>query len=108
MYPLQVRKLSLTLALLTGLFVLPSCSDNQEKVNCPNIQRVVSEQSEELNSLVAAALGLDMSQLEALALVAEKADQLRRNKFNNIVLAESCFTPSEVNEAKLWLSKNSE
>ena len=103
-----MRKALLSANLTLGLLLLPSCSGNNEQAKCANIQRVVSEQSSELNSLVAAALGLDMSQLQTLALVAEKADQLRRNKFKNIILAEKCFTPSEFIEAKVWLEKNPE
>jgi uncharacterized protein YcfL len=100
-------KVFLTPVLIAGLLLLPSCSSNDEQAKCANIQRVVAEQSAELNSLMAAAVQLDMSQLPTLAALAEKADQLRRNKFNNIVLAESCFTLPEVSEAKLWLEKNS-
>ena len=94
--------------LLAILLATSGCSSTSEdkKANCEKIQNLVSSQGDELNSLVEAALGLDVSQLSTLAAVAEKADQLRRSRFQNIILGKNCFTQYEVNEAKLWLAEN--
>ena len=53
-------------------------------------------------------VSMDNPQLETVLILGERLEKLRRNKYNNIISVESCFIPSEVNEATDWISRNPE
>ena len=103
-----MQKIFLIPFLIAGLLLLPSCSGSNEQAKCETIQRAVSEQSAEINSLTESALSMDNPQLETVLILGERLEKLRRNKYNNIISVESCFIPSEVNEATDWISRNPE
>ena len=99
------KKLGIVFIVLI-LLPLTSCSGGFNKAKCENIQRAVTEQSNELNSLIQSALSLDMSQISTLAIIVERTDQIRKSKYSAITSEEKCFTQAEVNEAKDWLARN--
>ena len=94
------------LILLVSL--LSSCSGGSEQAKCELIQRAVSEQSAEINSLTESALSMVNPELSTLNIIMERLEKLRRSKYKNIVSAESCFIPSEIDEATDWISRNPE
>jgi len=87
---------------------LPSCSGGSEQAKCETIQRAVSEQSAEINSVTESALSMENPELTTLNIFLERLETLRRSKYNNIISAENCFIPSEIAEATDWISKNPE
>jgi len=98
-------KVFLTPVLIAGLVLLPSCSGNSEQAKCENLQRVISAQSDEINSIVQSALAAQ-DDLSVLAILASKSGQVRTARAKNIISAENCFVASEIAEAKDWLNQN--
>ena len=107
-YPYSMKSAEKAINLILLASLLSGGSGGSEQAKCEPIQRAVSEQSAEINSLTQSALGMDQSQLQTLFIIAERLENLRRSKYNNIISAESCFIPSEIEEAKSWISKNPE
>jgi hypothetical protein len=47
-------------------------------------------------------------ELSTLNIIMERLEKLRRSKYNNIISAENCFAPSEIDEATDWISRKPE
>jgi hypothetical protein len=105
-YPMKLAIKTTVLILLASL--LSGCSGGSEQAKCELIQRAVSEQSAEINSLTESALSMVNPELKTLNIIMERLEKLRRSKFNNIISAENCFIPSEITEASDWISRNLE
>ena len=107
-YPCRMKPAVKATALILLASLLSGCSGGSEQAKCELIQRAVSEQSAEINSLTESALSMADPELSTLNIIMERLEKLRRSKYNNIVSAESCFIPSEFDEATDWISRNSE
>jgi hypothetical protein len=101
----QAVKASVLILLVS---LLSGCSGGSEQAKCEIIQRAVSEQSAEENSLTESALSMVNPELSTLNIIMERLEKLRRSKYNNIISAENCFAPSEIDEATDWISRNPE
>ena len=101
----QAVKASVLILLVS---LLSGCSGGGEQAKCEIIQRAVTEQSAEENSLTESALSMVNPELSTLNIIMERLEKLRRSKYNNIISAENCFAPSEIDEATDWISRNPE
>lgn len=105
-YPSLMPKAFLSLLLIAGLLLLPSCSGNSEQAKCEDIQRVVTAKKSETNSLLQAANTARAVGNWDVALDLAGQFNTKITEVSKMVYAnKSCFLDSEISEAENWIEE---